>query len=134
MGLRLEVVTPARPLVSAEVDGVVAPGREGEFGVLPGHERFLAPLSAGVLRYRTGGGETRVAVAGGFAEVSEDRVTVLASAASLPADVDAAQAREELAEAEAALAELGSLSPPGELEAARERAAAARARLEIASG
>ena len=131
MGLRLSIVTPARPLVETEVDGLVAPGREGEFGVLPGHERFLAPLSAGLLRYRAGGEEIRVAVAGGFAEVCEDRVTILASSAALPADVDAAQTREELARAEAALAELGSLSPPDELDQARERVAAAQARLAL---
>ena len=131
MALRLSIVTPARPLVEAEVDGLVAPGREGEFGILPGHERFLAPLRAGLLRYRAGSDEQRVAIAGGFAEVSQDRVTVLASAAALPQDVDADRVREELAQAEAALDELGSLSPPDEFDAARERVAAARAQLAL---
>jgi F-type H+-transporting ATPase subunit epsilon len=133
MGLRLAIVTPARPLVDAEVDSVVAPGREGEFGVLPGPEHVLAALRPGVLRYVSGGRESRVAIAGGFAEVRPDAVAVLASAAALPQEIDRAQVQRELEAAETALAQLGSHAPPEQVEAARERADTARARLAVAS-
>jgi len=76
--IRLELVTPERLLVSEEVDEVIAPGHEGEFGVLPEHTQYLAILSAGVLRYRKGDEVRKVAVGGGFAEVASDQVVVLA--------------------------------------------------------
>jgi F-type H+-transporting ATPase subunit epsilon len=78
MPLRLSVVTPERPVIDGEVDSVQAPGAEGEFGVLPGHEPFLAPLAGGDLRYTDGSGSHRIGIAGGFAEVTGERVTILA--------------------------------------------------------
>jgi F-type H+-transporting ATPase subunit epsilon len=81
MPLRLYVVTPARPIVDSEVESVIAPGSEGEFGVLPGHERLLAPLQEGVLQYTEAGRISRLRITGGFADVQPDRVTVLADAA-----------------------------------------------------
>lgn len=78
MPLRLAIVTPARPIVEADVDVVVCPGAEGEFGVLPGHEPFMAPLRAGVVRYESGGRQSSVNVTGGFAEVTHERVVILA--------------------------------------------------------
>ena len=76
--MRLVVVTPEAPLVDTEVDSVEAPGSEGEFGVLPGHEPLLAPLAAGELRYKVGGSTQTLEIKGGFAEVTSDAVTVLA--------------------------------------------------------
>ena len=81
MSFRLTVVTPARPVVDAEVESVVAPGQEGEFGVLTSHEPFLAPLQAGVLRYTENGQTHQLRVAQGFAEVTHERVTVLTQSA-----------------------------------------------------
>jgi len=81
---QLSVVTPARPVVDCAADSLVAPGAEGEFGVLPGHEPFLAPLAAGVLRFQTGGRTQSIEITGGFAEVTATRVTILADAAQLP--------------------------------------------------
>jgi F-type H+-transporting ATPase subunit epsilon len=131
MPLHLSVITPARPVVELEVDHVVAPGREGEFDVLPGHELFLAPLKPGVVRFGSAGREQRLAVSGGFAEVTQQSVTVLATAASRPEEVDRASVQEELARAEAELADLGPLSPPEVVTAARERVEVARARLAL---
>jgi F-type H+-transporting ATPase subunit epsilon len=131
MSFRLSVVTPARPLIDAEVEQMVAPGREGEFGVLPGHERFLAPLRPGVLRYTEQGNERRLAVSGGFAEVTADRVTVLASFAARPEDLDAAEVRRALELAESSLLELGVAAEPAEHEAAQQRVDVARAQLEV---
>ena len=75
--LQLSIVTPERPLVEAEVDSVVAPGSEGEFGVLPGHEPLLLALARGEVRYTAAGQTQRVAVSGGFAEITGSRVTLL---------------------------------------------------------
>src|SRR4029434_4394854 len=72
--VKLELATPARMLVSGEVDEVVAPGVEGYFGVLPGHAALLTTLGNGAVTYRTGRDEKLLAVMGGFAEVEPDRV------------------------------------------------------------
>jgi F-type H+-transporting ATPase subunit epsilon len=86
--LRLEFVTPARSLVHEEVDEVQLPGEEGSFGVLPGHAPMLAALSTGAMWYRKGS-ETRYAfLAGGFAEVVPDRVSILAQVAERAEDID----------------------------------------------
>jgi F-type H+-transporting ATPase subunit epsilon len=131
--LRLSVITPARPVLDLEVDHVVAPGREGEFDVLPGHELFLAPLKPGVVRYGSGGRDMRLAVSGGFAEVTQSSVTLLSPAASKPEELDRGQVQAELERAEEALEQLGPLSPAHEITAATERVELARARLAIIS-
>ena len=101
--IRLELVTPERLLVSDEVDEVIAPGYEGEFGVLPEHTQYLAILSAGVLRYRKGDEVRKVAVGGGFAEVTSDQVAVLADVAEKAEEIDVGRARQARSRAEAAL-------------------------------
>lgn len=86
--LRLEFVTPAQAIVHEEVDEVQLPGEEGSFGVLPGHAPLLAALATGVMWYRKGP-ETRYAfIAGGFAEVLPNRVSVLAQVAERAEDID----------------------------------------------
>jgi F-type H+-transporting ATPase subunit epsilon len=76
--LTLEIVTPDRALLREEVDEVVVPGSEGEFGVLPGHTPLLSMLKIGELWYRQGQEKHFLAVAFGFVEeVLPDRVTVL---------------------------------------------------------
>jgi F-type H+-transporting ATPase subunit epsilon len=101
--IRLELVTPERLLVSDEVDEVIAPGYEGEFGVLPEHTQYLAILSAGVLRYRKGDEVRKVAVGSGFAEVTSDQVVVLADVAEKAEEIDVDRARQARSRAEAAL-------------------------------
>jgi F-type H+-transporting ATPase subunit epsilon len=86
--LRFELVTPERLVRSEEVFMVVVPGTEGDFGVLAGHAPFMSTLRNGdVAIYRSGFGDTpeRIAVEGGFAEVNERGLTVLAERADLPA-------------------------------------------------
>ena len=78
--IHLEIVTPERMLVRDDVDEVVVPGDDGYLGVLPGHTPLVATLRSGDLWYRKGQEKTHVAIAGGFAEVLPDRVTVLAEA------------------------------------------------------
>lgn len=81
MPLPLSVVTPTSVVVDVSVDSVVLPGSEGEFGVLPRHERFLAPLQAGTVSYQAGGVTHHLRVSGGFSEVSQEGVVVLADEA-----------------------------------------------------
>lgn len=80
--IRLEIVTPERMLVREDVDEVVVPGEDGYLGVLPGHTPLLSTLKVGDLWYRKGQEKTHVPIAGGFAEVLPDRVTILAEVAA----------------------------------------------------
>jgi F-type H+-transporting ATPase subunit epsilon len=88
--IRLEVVTPLGAAVRADVDQVEAPSVAGEFGVLPGHLPLLAALKAGVVRYRSAGKTSVLAVGPGFAEAGPDRVTILTDRCMDAGDVNAA--------------------------------------------
>jgi len=94
--LFLEIVTPEKIVVSQEVDSVVAPGTEGEFGVLPGHIHFLTGIVPGELRYNTGAGKESMAVTTGFAEVSNDKVSILVDAAEKTSEIDVERARQAM--------------------------------------
>ncbi len=86
--LLLEVVTPEKVVVSENVDMVVAPGSLGEFGVLSEHVPFLTGIVPGELRYTSGNQKESLSVAAGFAEVSNNRVSVLVNAAEMVHDID----------------------------------------------
>lgn len=88
----LQIVTPDRLIVHEQVDEVQIPGTEGYFGVLPGHTPLLASLAVGELWYRKGQDKTYLAIAGGFAEVLPDRVTLLATLAERADEIDPARA------------------------------------------
>jgi F-type H+-transporting ATPase subunit epsilon len=92
MPLDLSIVTPEGEAFAGAVDGVVLPGVAGEFGVLPGHEPFLSPLACGELEITSGGQRQCAAISGGFVEVKDDRVTVLAETCELAGDIDLARA------------------------------------------
>jgi len=129
--LTLEIATPMRLAVAETVDEVVAPGVQGYFGVLPGHAPFLTTLGTGEIMYRVGRDEHHLAIAGGFAEVRNDKVIVLADTAERPEEIDrdrAARARER---AERRL----SARSPEDVDFARASAALARAlaRLQVAA-
>jgi F-type H+-transporting ATPase subunit epsilon len=130
-GLTLEIATPTRLVVSGVVDEVVAPGIEGYFGVLPGHAPFLTTLGVGELTYRKGREEYHLAVAGGFAEVRNDKVIVLADSAERPEEIDRARAERARERAERRL----SGRTEQEVDYARAAAALSRAltRLQVAS-
>ncbi|MBW2274420.1 MAG: ATP synthase F1 subunit epsilon [Deltaproteobacteria bacterium] len=106
MPIELIIVTPEGESFSGSVDQVVLPGSEGDFGVLEQHERFLAPLRHGAIEIKTGQSSDWAAVSSGFADVSAERVTVLADYCALAHDIDVAMAKEEQREAEAELAAL----------------------------
>ena len=91
--LHLEVVTPERRLLSEQVNSVTVPGRGGELGILPGHAPLISDLQTGVLSYNEDGTTFQLHVSGGFVEVSDDKVSVLAEIAERPEEIDANQAR-----------------------------------------
>jgi len=126
----LEVVTPEHLLLSQHVEAVIAPGVEGEFGVLPGHTHFLTTLKIGELRYRSGEHMHYMSVLWGFAEVTPQKVTILAEVAEKAEDIDVDRAQAGVEEAERRL-ETGGL--PSEVEAARISLEKARLRKRIAA-
>jgi F-type H+-transporting ATPase subunit epsilon len=127
--LLLEVVTPDHLLLSQQVDEVIAPGAEGEFGVLPGHCHFLSTLRIGELRYRIGETTHYMSVLWGFAEVTPQKVTILAEIAEKAEDIDVERAQVVVAKAEQRL-EVGGL--PSEVEEAKVSLEKARLRKKIA--
>jgi F-type H+-transporting ATPase subunit epsilon len=131
--LQLELVSPERLLLSRAVEMATIPAIDGEMGVLPGHSPTIVVLRGGVIRVREGGQETeRLFVAGGFAEVSPDRCTILADEATPVGQVSRAAAETRLREAEAAWAEVQGAESPERREAAMLRLLSARAMLDAA--
>jgi F-type H+-transporting ATPase subunit epsilon len=115
--LHLDVLTPERLLIRTEVEEVVAPGLEGEFGVLPGHCHFLSSLKMGELRYRQGDQWHYLSVVWGYAQVQPDRVTVLAELAERAEEIDLERAEAAVRTAEA---QMTTGRKREELEAARK--------------
>ncbi|HUI46084.1 MAG TPA: F0F1 ATP synthase subunit epsilon [Nitrospirota bacterium] len=102
----LEIVAPSRQVLRSEhVDEVIAPGSEGEFGVLPGHTPFLTTLKVGMLSYREKTEWHHLAVEWGYAEVGPDRVAILAEGADRASEIDISEARLAKERAEKALSE-----------------------------
>ncbi len=106
--IRLDIVTAERLVFSEDVDVVVAPGVEGQLGILPHHAPLMTMLLPGELRVRKGGEEFSLAISGGFLEVRPDRIIVLADAAERAEEIDIARAEEAKRRAE----ELLSGHPP----------------------
>jgi F-type H+-transporting ATPase subunit epsilon len=103
--IRLRIVTPARLLLDEEVDEVTAPGALGEFGVLPNHIAFLTLLAPGEMSYKQGTARYFLAVSGGYAEVLDNVMTVLATSAEFAAEIDTSRAQRAKERAEKSLAE-----------------------------
>lgn len=98
--VKFELVSPERLLLSAEVDSVVIPGAEGDFGVLPGHSRLISTIRPGVITVFQGGRATdRIFVEGGFAEVTPQGCTVLAEHATPVAEISREQAAQAVQDA-----------------------------------
>ena len=129
--IRLRVVTPSRMLLDEDVDEVTAPGELGEFGVLPNHIAFLTTLVPGELSYKQGSSKKTLAVGGGYAEVLDNVMTVLAPAAEFADEIDSARAQRAKERAEKLMAELDRGEKDWEMaEAALKRAIV---RLQVAS-
>src|SRR5213594_2546330 len=91
--IQLEVVTPERRVLAEPVEMVTVPGLNGELGVLPGHTPLISQLKTGVLTYVQEGRSSQLHVSGGFVEVRDDHVAVLAEVAERPEEIDVAGAR-----------------------------------------
>lgn len=134
MSVALEIVSPEKLLLSRPVDMVVIPASEGDIGVLEGHAPMIVMLRGGLISLYEGDRITdTLFVAGGFAEVTPERCTVLANEVLPMTDLNKAEGERRLAEAEATLAELDPADIVAE-ELALERAQSARALIEAVDG
>jgi F-type H+-transporting ATPase subunit epsilon len=126
-----ELVAPERLLLSRAVEMVVVPGAEGDFGVLPGHAPVISGVRPGVIEvYEADKVTDRIFVAGGFAEVTPERLTVLAEVAQPVAEIDRAQVEQELKD----LAdELAAAKSDDDREAIAHRIAVAEGKLQVVS-
>lgn len=129
--LKLEIVTPEKRVIDETVDSVTVPTSVGEAGILPNHAPLISALKPGILSFTNKGATERLAVAGGFVEVSSDTVSVLTDLAETASDVDLDSVRSEREEAEKALA-ANATSSIDETEPIREKLAFANARLQLA--
>jgi len=123
--LRLVIVTPYGQVLSEEVDEVTAPGSEGEFGVLPGHMPFFTTLKIGILTYKKDGAENYVFINSGYAEVTADKVIIVADSAERAEDIDLERALKAKQRAEERLKKME------EIDVARATAALERATMRI---
>ena len=127
MPLTLQIITPERVVFSEEgVQSVTIPGAEGELTVLPSHAPLMTELLPGPLVFRKAGQETDVALSGGFLEVRDDKVVVLADSAERSDEIDAARAEEARQRAAEALA-----TREGEVDIAAAMAALMRAQARV---
>ncbi len=125
MPFDLSIVTPDGESYRKPVDAVVLPGSEGDFGVLPSHERFLTPLRIGTIEVRSRDGDRLyAAIADGFADVRGDEVTVMVESCEFAHEIDVARAELARDRAEQGLAEPGDSNEGrlGQYQAAIERA------------
>ena len=130
--LKLDVVTPERRVLSEVVDMVTLPGFGGELGILPGHTPLISRLQTGVLSYTKDRNTTQLHVSGGFVEVNDNRVSVLAEVAELPEEIDAARARLKRERIEKTLSAWAGTEE--DFEKARVKLERAMVRLQLASG
>jgi F-type H+-transporting ATPase subunit epsilon len=122
--IKLEIVTAERMVYSEDVEAVIAPGIEGQLGILPHHAPLMTILQSGELRVKRGADEDILAISGGFLEVRPDRVIILADSAERAEEIDEARAEAAKQRAEQRLKERGIT--PG-LDEARVEAALRRA-------
>jgi len=126
----LEIVTPERLVLSETVDELVLPGSEGYLGVMPGHAPLLTGLGPGEIGYRSGGRDRYLAVSGGFAEVLQHRVSVLAETCERAEEIDLDRATVARDEAKSVLARTGAAEE--EVRHAASRLGRAEVRIAVA--
>jgi F-type H+-transporting ATPase subunit epsilon len=131
--LKLEIVTPEKRVLDAEVDSVTVPTASGEAGILPHHAPLISALRPGVLSYSSKGNTEKLVVTGGFVEVNADKVAILADAAEMADEIDVAAAQTAKETAERALAAAASASMDDN-QGVRDQLDAANVRLQLAAG
>ena len=129
--IELEVVTPERRVLAEPVEMVTVPGLNGELGILPGHTPLISQLKTGVLTYVQDGKNSQLHVSGGFVEVRDDKVSVLAEVAERPEEIDVPSARSARERLEKQLS--GWSGSEEDLEIARTELARSEVRLQLAA-
>ena len=124
--LKLEVITPEQIALQDESTSVVVPGVDGELGIWPNHAPLLAGLKPGVITYKTASGTQKLVVSGGFIEISNNVISVIAPAAEKATDIDFARAEAPKKRAEERLAQKNA-----DIDIARAQAALARAKARL---
>ena len=130
--IQLEVVTPERRVLAESVDMVTVPGLGGELGILPGHTPLISQLQTGVLTYVQDWKSSQLHVSGGFVEVRDDHVAVLADVAERPEEIDAARAKQSRERLEKQLSAWTGTEE--DFEVARAKLDRSLVRLQLASG
>jgi F-type H+-transporting ATPase subunit epsilon len=131
--LKLEIVTPEKRVLEADVDSVTVPTASGEAGILPNHAPLVSALKPGILAYTERGSTGKLAITGGFVEVNANKVAVLADSAVKADEIDVEAARAEREAAEKDLA-AHATAPVDETDPIRERVESADVKLQLASG
>jgi F-type H+-transporting ATPase subunit epsilon len=127
---QLEIVTPAKLVVKDVAEEAQIPGLNGYLGILPGHAPLITELSVGTITYRSGGADHTLAVAWGFAEVLQDKVTILAETVERPQEIDVERARKAKERAEQ---RLKSNDPKVDFDRAEDALLRAETRIKVAS-
>ena len=127
---QLEIVTPEKLVVKEAVEEVQIPGQNGYLGILPGHAPLITELGVGAITYRAGGQARTLCVAWGFAEVLQDKVTILAETAERPEEIDVARAQKAKDRAEE---RLKSNDPEVDYDRAEDSLQRAESRLKVAA-
>ena len=128
--LKLEIVTPEKKVVDETVDSVTVPTANGEIGVLTNHAPLISALKSGVLAYTKGGSAEKMVVSGGFVEVGNNTVSVLADVAETATEVNVEAARSEREQLEKTLGAWNGTEEDFEIE--KEKLERAQARLQLA--
>ncbi|MGA9524453.1 MAG: F0F1 ATP synthase subunit epsilon [Myxococcaceae bacterium] len=124
--LNVEIVTPEKRVVQVQADEAIVPGAEGLFGVRPGHTPFLSLVEPGPLTIKDGANQQTFFIAGGFAEVASDKITVLADHAEAIAAIDVEDARRRLEEAQERMKGLSAEDARYQIESATVKRETAR--------
>lgn len=128
---QLEIVTPEKLVVKDVAEEMQIPGKNGYLGILPGHAPLITELAVGEITYRNAGATKRLAVAWGFAEVLQDKVTILAEMAERPEEIDLKRAEEAKQRAEE---RLKSSDPNTDFTRAQVALQKAETRIDVAQG
>lgn len=137
--LQLEIVTPEEPVLSEEATEVILPGEVGEVGILPGHVPLITSLKTGAMRVHENGLTKKLFVDGGFAEVLDNTINVLAERCEFAEDIDVEEAKSNLESLQQELEDLEEQKANGqdidedELEDTKEQIRRAKARITVAT-
>ncbi len=108
--MKLHVVTPKQNILETEVEEVVLPSAQGPMGILPGHAHYVGELATGALYYQRSGKKEALVVSGGFLEILDDKISVMADSAQLSSQIQREAVRKDLEALEARLVS-GDVSP-----------------------